>query len=51
MALTWCIGQAIAMLVVVSACPQLDTHIQIDPTGEKLLPLTVKNAAVAPGGH
>ena len=23
-------------------CPQMDTHIQIGPTGKKLLPLTVK---------
>ncbi len=29
----------------------MDTHIQIGPTGKKLLPLTVKNAASAPGGH
>jgi hypothetical protein len=29
--------------------PQMDTSIQIGPTGKKLLPLTVKNAA--PGGH
>jgi len=29
----------------------MDTHIQIGPTGKKLLPLTVKNAAPAAGGH
>ncbi len=34
-------------------CPQMDTSIQIGPTGKKLLPLTVKNAAPAPAssGH
>jgi hypothetical protein len=26
---------------LVSTCPQLDTDIQIGPTGRKLLPLTV----------
>ncbi len=26
-------------------CLQMDTHIQIGPTGKKLLPLTVVNAA------
>ncbi|MGC0340771.1 hypothetical protein RKD20_005805 [Streptomyces sp. SLBN-8D4] len=33
--------------------PQMDTQIQIGPTGKKLLPLTVKNAGPAPGssGH
>ncbi|MEV7860341.1 TIGR03960 family B12-binding radical SAM protein [Streptomyces hirsutus] len=31
-------------------CPQLDTSIQIGPTGKKLLPLTVKNTAPAPSG-
>lgn len=33
--------------------PQMDTHIQIGPTGKKLLPLTVKNAGPAPtaSGH
>jgi hypothetical protein len=33
--------------------PQMDTHIQIGPTGQKLLPLTVKSAAPAPAasGH
>ncbi|MFF4354349.1 hypothetical protein [Streptomyces sp. NPDC001530] len=31
--------------------PQMDTHIQIGPTGKKLLPLTVKNAAPVPSGH
>ncbi len=31
----------------------MDTHIQIGPTGKKLLPLTVKNAAQVPAssGH
>jgi hypothetical protein len=30
----------------------MDTHIQIGPTGKKVLPLTVKNAAPAPAsGH
>jgi hypothetical protein len=31
----------------------MDTHIQVGPTGKKLLPLTVKNAGPAPasGGH
>jgi hypothetical protein len=31
----------------------MDTSIQIGPTGKKLLPLTVKNAAPAPAetGH
>jgi hypothetical protein len=29
----------------------MDTQIQIGPTGRKLLPLTVTNAAPAPGGH
>lgn len=34
-------------------CPQMDTAIQIGPTGKKLLPLTVKNAGQAPAssGH
>ncbi|RSM93642.1 hypothetical protein DMA10_21915 [Streptomyces sp. WAC 01420] len=27
-----------------SICPQMDTSIQIGPTGKKLLPLTVKGA-------
>ncbi|CAM5630864.1 TIGR03960 family B12-binding radical SAM protein OS=Streptomyces chartreusis OX=1969 GN=HUT05_32030 PE=4 SV=1 [Streptomyces chartreusis] len=31
--------------------PQMDKHIQVGPTGKKLLPLTVKNAAAAPIGH
>ncbi|MET8766831.1 hypothetical protein [Streptomyces sp. NPDC004658] len=37
----------------VAVCPQMDTHIQIGPTGKKLLPLTVKNAGPAPAasGH
>jgi hypothetical protein len=31
----------------------MDTHIQIGPTGKKLLPLTVKNVAPTPAasGH
>ncbi|MFC1232656.1 TIGR03960 family B12-binding radical SAM protein [Streptomyces sp. Sce081] len=32
-------------------CPQMDTAIQIGPTGKKLLPLTVKNSGPAPSGH
>ncbi|MFF7113047.1 TIGR03960 family B12-binding radical SAM protein [Streptomyces albogriseolus] len=32
-------------------CPQMDTSIQIGPTGKKLLPLTVKNAGPVPSGH
>ncbi|WP_345641801.1 hypothetical protein [Streptomyces siamensis] len=34
-------------------CPQMDTHLQIGPTGKKLLPLTVKNACPTPAssGH
>ncbi|MEV6057849.1 hypothetical protein [Streptomyces sp. NPDC052107] len=34
-------------------CPQMDTAIQIGPTGKKLLPLMVKNAAPSPvsSGH
>ncbi|MFF0737230.1 hypothetical protein ACFYVK_37140 [Streptomyces chartreusis] len=28
----------------------MDTHIQIGPAGNKLLPLTVKNAALALSG-
>ncbi len=33
--------------------PQMDTHIQIGPTGRNLLPLTVKNAGPTPAasGH
>ncbi|MFJ9004222.1 hypothetical protein [Streptomyces canus] len=33
--------------------PQMDTHIQIGPTGRKLLPLTVTNGGPAPAasGH
>ncbi|MEU9380355.1 hypothetical protein AB0D38_04835 [Streptomyces sp. NPDC048279] len=31
--------------------PAMDTQIQVGPTGKKLLPLTVKNAAAASGGH
>nr|WP_168486593.1 hypothetical protein [Streptomyces sp. RLB1-33]QIY67924.1 hypothetical protein HEP84_19520 [Streptomyces sp. RLB1-33] len=40
-------------LLRVATCPQMDTAIQIGPTGKKLLPLTVKNAgpAPAPSGH
>ncbi len=29
-------------------CPQMDTALPIGPTGEKPLPLTVKNAGPAP---
>jgi hypothetical protein len=36
--------------VWVASCAQMDTSIQIGPTGKKLLPLTVKNAAPAPAG-
>jgi hypothetical protein len=37
----------------VGVCPQMDTSIQIGPTGKKLLPLTVKNAGPTPAssGH
>ncbi|MEU3102701.1 hypothetical protein [Streptomyces griseoflavus] len=28
-----------------SICPQMDTSIQIGPTGKKLLPLTVKKSS------
>ncbi|MBP2050567.1 hypothetical protein J2Z21_003506 [Streptomyces griseochromogenes] len=40
-------------LLWVAACPQMDTSIQIGPTGKKLLPLTVKNAGPtsAASGH
>lgn len=37
----------------VATFPQMDTSIQIGPTGKKLLPLTVKNAGPTPAasGH
>ncbi len=31
--------------------PVMDTAMQIGPIGKKLLPLTVKNATSATGGH
>ena len=34
-----------------SMCPQMDTQIQIGPTGVKLLPLTVKQPAASGSGH
>ncbi|MFD8393465.1 hypothetical protein ACFV2N_30710 [Streptomyces sp. NPDC059680] len=39
--------------LLVSIRPQMDTAIQIGPTGKKLLPLTVKNAGPTPAssGH
>lgn len=32
-------------------CPQMDTSIQIGPTGKKLLPLTVKKPATSEHAH
>lgn len=32
-----------------SICPQMDTHIQIGPTGKKLLPLSVVDSATPAG--
>lgn len=32
-------------------CPQMDTHIQIGPTGKKLLPLTVNKPVTSGHSH
>ncbi|MFE2262783.1 hypothetical protein [Streptomyces griseosporeus] len=36
---------------LVAVCSVMDTQIQIGPTGKKLLPLTVENAAPTPAAH